>query len=1028
MIKPADILNARILIVDDLAPNIALLAQMLQAAGYSAVTSTQDPYAVSELHRQNHYDLILLDLQMPGLDGFQVLEGLKAVETDGYPPVLAITAQPEHKLRALKCGARDFISKPFELAEVLLRVRNMLETRRLHRNETVLNHKRLENSQRIAGLGDWDYDFATQKLVWSDEVYRILGIPRQDFPSSSETFYQRVHPDDLAFVREQKRGACEGLHRAEFEHRIIRPSGEVRYVHQIVEMFLDKQGQPLRESGTLRDITAQKAADAALRASEVRFRALSEFAPLGIFECDAGGRVIYNNPALTALTGRPVETALGRGWAQNIHPDDRLAVTAGWEQAVALGRDWDQEQRVVRPDGSVRWVHTLAAPGKDAQGRTTGFIGTVEDITDRRQAEIVIRESEERYRKMVMLSPDAHFVHVDERITFVNEAFCQLMGGSVPAEFVGRLALDVVHPDCQEIVHEVRRKLSNNEPVTPFEVKFVRLDGSAVDVQAACVAFDFRGHKEVQVSARDITANKAAVVALRESEERFKFVARAVSDVVWDWNLVANTLWWNDGFLTTFGFAAGEINSSVEFWKERIHAEDRPRVVESLQRAVAGAVETWSAEYRFQRKDGTYAFVQDRGYILRNAAGRGIRMVGGMRDLTEQKKMEAQYLRAQRMESIGTLAGGIAHDLNNILAPIMMSVELLKLEAGDDPRRRKILDAIHVSSRRGADLVRQVLSFARGLDGERSVLRLGPVVADLEAIISETFPRAIRIVTQVPADLWPVMGDPTQLHQVLLNLTVNARDAMPHGGSLTVTAANVIIDDLYAGTSREAKAGSHVLLQVSDTGLGIPPEVRERIFEPFFTTKEFGKGSGIGLTTVHTIIKSHNGFMKVESEVGHGTTFKIYLPAEPDLPAAEAAPAVPAKVDRGRNELVLVVDDEVSIRDITRQTLETYGYRVITASDGAEAVALYAQQAQDVAVVMTDMMMPFMDGTATIQVLTRINPSVKIIAASGLAVAENVAKAINAGAQDFLPKPFTAHTLRQLVRKVIDRPVLHPTR
>ncbi len=492
--------------------------------------------------------------------------------------------------------------------------------------------------------------------------------------------------------------------------------------------------------------------------------------------------------------------------------------------------------------------------------------------------------------------------------------------------------------------------------------------------------------------------------------------------IVWDRDLLAGTLWWNDSFLTTFGFAAGEIPASVEFKSGRIHPEDRDRVLGSIDAAIGDGTESWSAEYRFQRRDGNYAFVQDRGYILRDASGRGVRIVGGMRDLTEQRKLEAQYLRAQRMESIGTLAGGIAHDLNNVLAPIMMAVELLKLETGDDPRRRKILDAIHVSSRRGADLVRQVLSFARGLDGERVVLRLRRLINDLEAIISETFPRSIHITLQVPEDLWPVVGDATQLHQVLLNLAVNARDAMPQGGTLALTAANVTIDDQYAGTNPDVKTGAYVLLQVTDTGMGIPPEVRERIFEPFFTTKEFGKGTGIGLTTVHTIIKSHGGFLKVESEVGRGTSFQVYLPADPETSAAEPPVPAPSEITRGHGELVLVIDDETAIRDVTRQTLETFGYRVVLAADGAEGIALYAQRPAEIALVITDMMMPVMDGSATIQVLTRINPAIKIIAASGLAVAENVAKATGAGAQDFLAKPFTAQTLRQLVRTVLDRP------
>ncbi len=1036
MIGPAEILKASILIVDDQETNVSLLEQMLRGAGYDSISSTRNPRDVCELHRMNRYDLILLDLQMPGMDGFQVMEGLKEIETGSYLPVLVITAQPDHKLRALKAGAKDFVSKPFDLAEVLIRVFNMIEVRLLQQELMIHNFVRLENSQRIAGLGDWECDSAHHHMVWSEGLYRILGVSRKDAPPNAETLGRLVHPDDLAFVQEVQKAAAAGSRRVDFEHRLIRPDGEVRHIHQITEMVLDDQGRPLRESGTMQDITERKLTEealrqseeryrmmfernptpvwvfdhatfaflavndaavalygysrkeflrmtvleirtsdvvpsslertaaapglarapgrthhrkkdgtifpvdiltheiefagqparlvlvvdmteaeraaAALRTSEARFRALSESAPLGIFECDAAGRVVYSNPALIALTGRPAGDSLGRGWEENIHPEDRAAMSAGWARAAAEGSAWDKELRLLRPDGSVRWVHTLTAPGKDAEGRITGFVGTVEDITERRVTEI----------------------------------------------------------------------------------------------------------------------------AMLESEERFKFVARAVSDVVWDWNLSANTLWWNDGFLTTFGFAAGEMKPSIAAWTGRIHPDDRSRVVDSIQHAIAGGTETWSAEYRFQRKDGSYTYVQDRGYILRDAADKGIRMVGGMRDLTEQKKMEAQSLRAQRMESIGTLAGGIAHDLNNVLTPIMMAIELLKRAPGGDPRRTKILNTIEVNSRRGADLVRQVLSFARGLDGRRVAIHLAPLIKDLEGVISEIFPRNIRVVVNVSPDLAPIVGDPTQLHQVLLNLVVNSRDAMPDGGVLTLTATNVTVDTQFARTStgsrrgmnQEAKAGLHVLLQVTDTGLGIPPEVRERIFEPFFSTKEPGKGTGIGLATVQSVVKGHGGFLNFDSEVSHGTTFKVYLPADPALQTAEVVPPVKAELWRGRDELVLVVDDECSIREITQETLEFYGYRVITAVDGAEAVALYAKQAQQIAVVVTDMMMPVMDGAATIQVLKRINPAVKIIAASGIDSGTNVAKAANAGVKHFLPKPYTAETLLKLLRDVLDRPAADESR
>jgi PAS domain S-box-containing protein len=1145
MIDPSEIHEASILIVDDQEANVALLEQMLRGEGYTSIASTMDPTEVCSLHHKNHYDLILLDLQMPGMDGFEVMEALKKIETGTYLPVLVITAQPGHKLRALRSGAKDFVSKPFDLGEVLIRVYNMLEVRLLHRNEIVLKNARLENSQRIAGIGDWEYDFEHHCLLWSEEVYRILAISREDTAPNSEIFYRRVHPDDLAFVLRQKKAAAEGRRRVEFEHRVIRPDGKIRHIHQVTAMTFDAKGHPLRESGTLQDVTARKLAEAALRqseeryrlmfehnpspvsvfdsttleflavndaalalygysreeslrmtlmdvlprepdgarrsspivkplcvdgrshhrkkdgtifpadvlthgidfggrsaqlvlvvdmteseraaealrTSEFRFRALSESAPLGIFECDASGRVTYYNPALTALSGRPVEDSLGHGWDENTHPDDRAAMSAGWARAVAEGCKWDQEPRLLRPDGSVRWVHTLTAPSRNADGDITGFVGTVEDITKRRAAELAVVESEERYRKMLMLSPDAHFVHVDGLITFVNRACCQLLGAENPSRLIGRPALQVTHPDFHKHVRERRGKNGDDQPVRHSEVKFVRLDGTTVDVEVASVAFDFRGRREVQVVARDISARNQAVTALRESEERFKLVARAVSDVVWDWDLAANTLWWNDGILTTFGFGAEDIEPGVESWTSRIHPDERNRVVESIHRAIDGGMESWTSEYRFQRKDETYAFVQDRGYILRDSDGKGIRMVGGKRDLTEQKEMEVHALRAQRMESIGTLAGGIAHDLNNVLAPIMMSIELLKLDSDNDPRRRKILDTVHVSCQRGADLVRQVLSFARGLDGQRVAIRLLPLIDDLKGIISETFPRNIRIVTKVSRDLWSMTGDPTQLHQLLLNLAVNARDAMPDGGKLTITAENVTIDDQYAGTSGDAKAGSHILLQVTDTGFGIPAEMRERIFEPFFTTKEQGKGTGLGLATVHSVIKNHGGFLNLESEVGRGTTFKIYLPADSaNRPPDTLHPLIP-ELPRGKDELVLVIDDEFSIRDITQQTLETFGYRVITASDGAQAVVLYAKQPHQIGLVITDMMMPIMDGAATIHVLTRINPLVRVIATSGLDVADNVAKATRAGVNDFLRKPYTAQTLVRLVREVLDRQV-----
>jgi CheY-like chemotaxis protein len=373
------------------------------------------------------------------------------------------------------------------------------------------------------------------------------------------------------------------------------------------------------------------------------------------------------------------------------------------------------------------------------------------------------------------------------------------------------------------------------------------------------------------------------------------------------------------------------------------------------------------------------------------------------------------------MESIGTLAGGIAHDLNNVLAPILMSIELLRLEL-ERQEKDEILDTIESSARRGAEMVGQVLSFARGVEGRRLSVQVKHLVRDVAKIASETFPRNIEIRAEVPSNLPPVLGDPTQIHQVLLNLSVNARDAMPRGGTLTFSAQNVVLDDQYAGLSPEAKPGRHVLIQVEDTGTGIPPEILEKVFDPFFTTKEPGKGTGLGLSTSLAIVRSHGGFIRAYSEPGTGSRFRVYLPATEST--TEPAPVADVVLPRGNGEVVLVVDDEASVRHITRQTLEAFGYRVILAGDGAEALAVYASRRTEIALVLTDMMMPVMDGPATIRVLTKMDPSVRIIAASGLTANGSVTRVANSGVRHFLPKPYTAETLLRTVREVLDAPVV----
>ena len=387
-------------------------------------------------------------------------------------------------------------------------------------------------------------------------------------------------------------------------------------------------------------------------------------------------------------------------------------------------------------------------------------------------------------------------------------------------------------------------------------------------------------------------------------------------------------------------------------------------------------------------------------------------------DITEKKKLEAQFLRSQRIESIGTLAGGIAHDLNNLLTPLLVAVQMLKEKITDDDGQQ-LLRVLETNVQRGASLVKQVLAFGRGVTGERAMVYPAHIVREIKQIVHETFPKSVKFEFHSPDDLWTIIGDPTQIHQVLLNLCVNARDAMPKGGVLAIHMENMMFDEIYAGMNPEAQSGPYVCIKVEDTGTGIPKAIQDKIFDPFFTTKALGKGTGLGLSTTMAIVKSHGGFINYYSTPGKGTAFKVYFPANTTLVDAENAVMEQSRLPRGHNELVLVVDDEEPIRNLAKKVLTRFGYRVLLAADGAEAVSLYAPRQNEIDVVITDMAMPIMDGLATIVALKAINSAVRIVSSSGLATDGGTAMAKNAGIQHFIPKPYTAETMLNTLHEVL---------
>jgi PAS domain S-box-containing protein len=428
---------------------------------------------------------------------------------------------------------------------------------------------------------------------------------------------------------------------------------------------------------------------------------------------------------------------------------------------------------------------------------------------------------------------------------------------------------------------------------------------------------------------------------------------------------------------------------------------------------------TWIGELRQVTRDNDTVLVEGRWTLLSRDSGEPYAILAINTDITERKRLEQHLMRAQRVESIGTLAGGIAHDLNNVLTPILASIAFLK-EGETDAEKLEDLAILDSSARRGADMVRQLLMFARGGDGgTRVVVHVGALASDVLKMVRDTFPKHITAELTCAETLSPVRADPTQIHQLLMNLCVNARDAMPNGGTLTIGVEEVVIDEVYAGMTVDSKPGPYVLVRVEDTGAGMSKDVQDRIFEPFFTTKDVGAGTGLGLSSCHTIVQSLGGFIHVYSEVGMGTRFKIYLPADVSTEAAALATSEQTSLPRGAGELILVVDDEESVRTVTSRTLERYGYRALTAANGAEALSLYAEHAGEIAVVLTDMSMPVLDGPATITALRDLDPQVTIIGSSGLDADAKVKSALGPEPHNFIAKPYTAEALLQMLQRVI---------
>ncbi|MEZ0295519.1 MAG: response regulator [Candidatus Methylacidiphilales bacterium] len=759
----------------------------------------------------------------------------------------------------------------------------------------------------------------------------------------------------------------------------------------------------------------KRASEAALRESEERFRQLAGNIDqvFWLYDLDLNA-ILYVSPAFEGIWGRlrPAEGSPSSVWLATIHPDDRERMADSFckvESDVSAG----EEYRIIRPDGTVRWIHGRTFTVKSENAAVRRIAGVALDITERKNVEQDLSRKTTFLEAQIHSSRDGVLVmNGNGKRLMQNQKACDIwnapagmLDSMTDAEAIDWIAQQTTDPES----FTQKVNLLNSDPDVVGDDEIEMRDGRTLErYSAPVVSMDGAFCGRIWTF-HDLTNRKRTEQNLMDQAA----LIDEARDAILVLGLNHHIMFWSKGAERLYGWKSAEV---LGVHVSKIVYRNENQFASAMQ--LIQEVGHWEGELQHVTREGAKLCVASRWTLMRDADGHPKSVLTINSDITERRKAEELCMRAQRMESIGTLAGGIAHDLNNVLTPILMGAYLLRAQNMEESSLH-IIDLIEKSVNRGADLVRQVLSFARGDEGVKETVCLLDVVNEIECIVKSTFPKHIQFSAVIADDLWLITSDSTQMHQMFLNLCVNARDAMRDGGTLSIDVRNVTIDAQYAAFRPELTAGNYVRIIVADTGCGIPAEHLNKIFEPFFTTKSLGEGTGLGLATTIVIIKSNEGFIDVKSQPGRGTSFIVHLP----VPAGNVYRSEPAISDEtricGLGECILIVDDEKAILSITAQTLETYGYRVLTAENGARAAGLFAAHVHEIDVVVIDMMMPVMGGAAAIMALREINPEVRIIAASGLKDKQGADEARRAGVEHFLRKPYSAVDLLSTIRDCV---------
>ena len=1038
----------QILVVDDEVELKNALVEMLNAQGYEALGCASGRAALVAL-RERNFDVLLSDLMMPEMDGVALLG--RALEIDQNLVCIIMTGQGtiQTAVDAMKVGAFDYVLKPFRLQALLPVLTRAINVRRLRQENLQLRETLAiyELCQTIAFTLDRQKllsqlaDSALQQSE-ADEVSILLLTA-----DGSELYVAAVRGENRTRLLDERvpleQGISSWVARARTPLLLKGQVNDARFIAMWPRADIRSAiSVPLQVAGNLVGIinvnnvssprpftlgqmkaltilasTAAAALESTtlyerVRQAEQNYRSIFENAVEGIFQSTPEGRFITVNPSLARILGYDspediIETITDITHQLYVDPESRAASARIHEEHGGIE---GFEFEAYRKDGEKIWVSLNRRSVRDENGVELYREGSLEDITERKQAGEALRASEEELRALFAAMTDVILVLDAEgryqKIAPTDPAYLF----KPPADLLGK-GLHEVFPkeEVDFFLAHIRRALDEDRmhrveyslQISGTEVWF---DGSVSPMSKDSVIW----------IARDITERKRAEEELLQSEQRYRLLFEQNPQPMWVFDLeTLSFLEVNEAAIYHYGYAREEFLKMTI--KDIRPPEDVPNLLDNVSRITPQYEE--AGTWRHRKKDGTIIDVEITAHEV-TFYRRPAQMVLAY-DVTERGLLEEQLRQSQKMEAVGQLAGGVAHDFNNLLTVITGYSDLMLRRLDNKSPIRSSLEEIKKAGERAASLTRQLLAFSRKQVLQPKMLQLNAIVADVDKMLRRLIGEDIDLLTLLEPSLGQIKADPGQIEQVILNLAVNARDAMPQGGKLTIETANVYLDNQYARRHTAIQPGHYVMLAMSDTGCGIDAETQVRMFEPFFTTKEQGKGTGLGLSTVYGIVRQSGGHLWVYSEVGKGTTFKIYLPRIDGPTEGGEARDAPAELPLGR-ETVLLTEDEEQVRQMIRMILEMGGYRVLEASSGEEALTLYKQHEGQIDLIMTDVVMPGMSGRELAQSLETLHPGIKVLYMSGYTDDAIVRHGLLAQEIAFLQKPFTPDALMRKVREVLD--------